>query len=259
MSAVVCHGPRDYRLEEVPIPNAVPGEALVEVEAVGICASDLKCFNGAVKFWGDADRPPYVETKVIPGHEFVGAVIEIDEEASRSGGASCSATVSCPSRSCRAGVPLLPAGEYWMCAAHNIYGFKRVTQGVWRRTWCSPSSPSCTPCPRTSPPPTPPSPTALVFAPRRRARRDLVRGRRRRRRLRTDRARHDRRSGGQVAGRVVALDASPAGSTSPARRRHRDIDVATTTRSKPSRHDRGLWRRRLLRGRPATPRRRARV
>ena len=43
MKAVICHGPMDYKLEEVDIPKAGPGEALVRVEAVGICASDLKC------------------------------------------------------------------------------------------------------------------------------------------------------------------------------------------------------------------------
>ena len=72
MQAVVCHGPEDYRLEEVPVPVPGPGEALVRVEAVGICASDLKCYHGATKFWGDEHRSAYVETPVIPGHEFVG-------------------------------------------------------------------------------------------------------------------------------------------------------------------------------------------
>ena len=31
MPAVVCHGPHDYRLEEVPVPQAGPGEVVVEV------------------------------------------------------------------------------------------------------------------------------------------------------------------------------------------------------------------------------------
>jgi threonine dehydrogenase-like Zn-dependent dehydrogenase len=42
MQAVVCRGPRDYRLEQIPRPSSGPGEALIRVEALGICASDLK-------------------------------------------------------------------------------------------------------------------------------------------------------------------------------------------------------------------------
>ena len=78
MQAVVCHGPEDYRLSEVPVPQPGPGEALVKVEAVGICASDLKCYHGATKFWGDQDRAAYVETPVTPGHEFVGRVVALE-------------------------------------------------------------------------------------------------------------------------------------------------------------------------------------
>ena len=29
MPAVVCHGPYDYRLEEVPVPEAGPGEVVI--------------------------------------------------------------------------------------------------------------------------------------------------------------------------------------------------------------------------------------
>ena len=68
MQAVICHGPGDYQLEEVAVPRPGPGEVLVKVAAVGICASDLKCYHGAAKFWGDESRPPYAETEVIPGH-----------------------------------------------------------------------------------------------------------------------------------------------------------------------------------------------
>jgi threonine dehydrogenase-like Zn-dependent dehydrogenase len=45
MAAVICRGPEDYRLEEVPVPCPGPGEALIKVEAAGICPSDLKCYR----------------------------------------------------------------------------------------------------------------------------------------------------------------------------------------------------------------------
>jgi threonine dehydrogenase-like Zn-dependent dehydrogenase len=87
MQAVVCHGPKDYRLEELPVPVPGRGEALIRVEAVGICASDLKCYHGAAKFWGDQHRPAYAEKGSLPGHEFVGEVVDLDHEAaSRSHG-----------------------------------------------------------------------------------------------------------------------------------------------------------------------------
>ncbi|SVD78275.1 uncharacterized protein METZ01_LOCUS431129, partial [marine metagenome] len=47
MRAVVCHGPHDYRLEKWPVPEVGSDELLLRVEEVGICASDLKCYQGA--------------------------------------------------------------------------------------------------------------------------------------------------------------------------------------------------------------------
>ena len=76
MSAVICHGPENYDLETARVPAPGPGEALIKVEAVGICASDLKCYHGATRFWGDDSRPAYAETEVIPGHDFAGTVVQ---------------------------------------------------------------------------------------------------------------------------------------------------------------------------------------
>jgi threonine dehydrogenase-like Zn-dependent dehydrogenase len=130
MQAVVCHGPKDYRLEEVTTPTQGPGEALVRVEAVGICASDLKCYHGAAKFWGDENRPAWAETEVIPGHEFVGEVVELDEAAAERWGIAVGDRVTSeqivPCWKCR----YCLRGEYWMCAPHDLYGFKRRTPGA---------------------------------------------------------------------------------------------------------------------------------
>ncbi len=52
MRAVVCHGPQDYRLEQVPVPKPGPDEILTQVERVGICMGDIKTFRGAPSFWG---------------------------------------------------------------------------------------------------------------------------------------------------------------------------------------------------------------
>lgn len=129
MQVVVNYGPQDYRLGERPRPTAGPGEVLVRVEAVGICASDLKCYHGATKFWGDEHRPAYCETEVVPGHEFVGRVVELDESAAARWGVDVGDRVTSeqivPCWQCR----YCRRGQYWMCAPHDIYGFKRRTPG----------------------------------------------------------------------------------------------------------------------------------
>ena len=130
MSAVVCHGPRDYRLDEVDVPVPGPGEALVRVEAVGICASDLKCYGGAPKFWGDESRPAWTETLVVPGHEFVGRIVQVDDKGRRHWAVEVGDRV--------VSEQIVPCwvcfycrrGQYWLCEPHDIYGFKRNTPGA---------------------------------------------------------------------------------------------------------------------------------
>jgi threonine dehydrogenase-like Zn-dependent dehydrogenase len=130
MTAVICHGPEDYRLEEVPVPCPGPGEALIKVEAAGICASDLKCYRGAARFWGDGSSPAWAETGVIPGHEFVGTVVQLDADASRrwwiNVGDRVVAEQIVPCWECR----YCLTGHYWMCAQNHIFGFKRGTPGA---------------------------------------------------------------------------------------------------------------------------------
>ncbi len=129
MDAVVCHGPRDYRLETRLRPTPGPGEVLLRVEAVGICASDLKCYDGAAKFWGDANRPAWAETEVVPGHEITGRVVELDDAARERWHIDVDDRVVVeqivPCWNCR----YCDAGDYHMCQVHNIYGFKRATHG----------------------------------------------------------------------------------------------------------------------------------
>ena len=124
MRAVVVHGPEDYRLDTVDVPQPGPGELLLRVDAVGVCASDLKCYHGAAKFWGDESRPPWVQQGVIAGHEFVGTVVAGDDEALAKRSVSLGDRVACeqivPCWECR----YCLMGAYWMCAPHDMFGFK---------------------------------------------------------------------------------------------------------------------------------------
>jgi L-iditol 2-dehydrogenase len=65
MYAAVLHAPGDIRVEEVPQPTPADGHALVRVDAVGVCGSDIPRI-----LTKGAHRLP-----VIPGHEYSGTVV----------------------------------------------------------------------------------------------------------------------------------------------------------------------------------------
>jgi L-iditol 2-dehydrogenase len=130
MKAVRNHGPRDYRLEEVPRPVAGPGEVVIRVDASGICGSDGKCYTGGAMFWGG--EKPWVQAPVTPGHEFFGTVTELGEGAAEAHGLAIGdkaiAEQIYPCGKCR----YCTRGQYWMCEVHNIYGFQGgVADGAW--------------------------------------------------------------------------------------------------------------------------------
>jgi 2-desacetyl-2-hydroxyethyl bacteriochlorophyllide A dehydrogenase len=70
MKALVMHGPKDLRIEEVPEPKIQPGEALLRVRRVGLCGSDLNSYRG---------RNPLVSYPRIPGHEIAATIVEMSE------------------------------------------------------------------------------------------------------------------------------------------------------------------------------------
>jgi threonine dehydrogenase-like Zn-dependent dehydrogenase len=131
MRSLLCYGPQDYRLDEIPVPKIGPGEVLVRVLGAGICASDIKCFQGAPLFWGDEHRTGYCQPPITPGHEFVGEVVALGEGAGEKYGlalgdwAISEQIVPCwECRFCR-------RGQYWMCdGKHDVYGFRQRTPGA---------------------------------------------------------------------------------------------------------------------------------
>lgn len=125
MTAIVAHGPKDYRLEEREIPKAGKEEVIVKVKACGICASDIKCLNGAGMYWGDEFNPQWVKAPVIPGHEFFGEVVELGEGAREKHGVEIGdwaiAEQILPCEKCR----YCKRGQYWMCEVHDMFGFQK--------------------------------------------------------------------------------------------------------------------------------------
>jgi len=125
MQAVVCHGPKDYRLEQVTRPSAGVHELVIQIVACGICASDCKCHGGAAMFWGGNGKPAWVKAPVIPGHEFFGVVVEAGPGALAHFGVAMGDRVIAeqiePCDKCR----YCKGGQYHMCEVHHIFGFQR--------------------------------------------------------------------------------------------------------------------------------------
>jgi 2-desacetyl-2-hydroxyethyl bacteriochlorophyllide A dehydrogenase len=66
MHAVTFQAPGEVRLDERPDPElTAPDEAIVRIEATGVCGSDLHIFHGRVA----------IEPGFIIGHEYVGTVV----------------------------------------------------------------------------------------------------------------------------------------------------------------------------------------
>lgn len=85
MLAAVLEAPGQMRVRRLPVPAAEPGEVLCEVEACGICGSDLRYLAGENP-WAkhtlgyETPNPP----NMILGHEVAG-VVDVDGKRVRAG------------------------------------------------------------------------------------------------------------------------------------------------------------------------------
>jgi L-idonate 5-dehydrogenase len=113
MKAIVCHGPRDLRIEERETPVAGPDEVLIRIEAGGICGSDLHYFTnggfGAIRI---------VEPMIL-GHEVAGRITAVGAEVS---GLAVGALVAVnPSRPCGT-CEYCRRAQYNQCLDMRYYG-----------------------------------------------------------------------------------------------------------------------------------------
>ena len=69
--AIVQTAPRAFEMRELPLPEIGPDDALLRVEACGICGSDYEQYEGVLP----AKYP------VIPGHEPVGRIAQVGPDA----------------------------------------------------------------------------------------------------------------------------------------------------------------------------------
>lgn len=127
MKAIVAYAPGDYRLELVDTPRAGEEEIVLKVEACGICAGDVKAFAGAPSFWGGDGSPPYIKAPMIPGHEFVGTVVEMGRNVKgnwKIGDRICPEQIV-PCGECM----FCKTGRHWMCEKHDLFGFQNNVNG----------------------------------------------------------------------------------------------------------------------------------
>jgi 2-desacetyl-2-hydroxyethyl bacteriochlorophyllide A dehydrogenase len=71
--AVVIHGPRQASLDIVNTPAIRPGEVLVKVAYVGVCATDLEILNGRLGYY----KSGLAKYPIVPGHEFSGRIAAV--------------------------------------------------------------------------------------------------------------------------------------------------------------------------------------
>jgi threonine dehydrogenase-like Zn-dependent dehydrogenase len=125
--AAVQTGPRAIELQEFPRPRIGDDDALLRVEACGICGSDVEQYRGGMA------TPRY---PVIPGHEPVGVVEEIGPTAAARRGLRAGDRVAVdpaiPCGSCRHCM----SGQHMLCTGWGrarTYGFGLTSEppGLW--------------------------------------------------------------------------------------------------------------------------------
>ena len=76
MKSAVFYGKHDLRVEEHPMPEVGPHDVLIQVEACGVCGTDVHIYEGEK---GAAEVTP----PTILGHEFSGVIREVGSEVKK--------------------------------------------------------------------------------------------------------------------------------------------------------------------------------
>jgi len=115
MNAVVAYAPGDFRYQKVRIPSVNDETILVKILAAGICGGDRKIYNKERVWW--KQEFPY-----IPGHEFIGEVVEIGKKVARQYGLKIGdhaiAEIIVPCSRCY----YCLRGSYHFCLSGKYYG-----------------------------------------------------------------------------------------------------------------------------------------
>jgi threonine dehydrogenase-like Zn-dependent dehydrogenase len=122
-AAMVQTAPRVLEPRDLPIPEIGADDALLRVEACGICGSDYEQFEGLL-------RTPM---PVVPGHEPLGVIEKIGDAAAARWGVDVGDRVAVETMlSCRF-CPACLAGRYHLCRSRRIYSYVPLSEppGLW--------------------------------------------------------------------------------------------------------------------------------
>ncbi len=107
MKAAVIVAPHTVEIRETERPSPAPGQALVHVEAVGVCGSDLHAYEGT---------QPFFRYPEVGGHEVVGSVVEIEPYETKPPAIPARAQPRPPRVGDRVVLdPSMPCGECYPC------------------------------------------------------------------------------------------------------------------------------------------------
>ena len=126
MKALVAYGKGDYKYEPAyPVPECGDDDIIIKTEGCGVCAGDLKCYHGN-STWGDETHEMWVRPPFIPGHEFLGYVVEKGKNVTEYEiGDRIIADQIVPCGTCK----FCKTGRYWMCQPHATFGFQKENNG----------------------------------------------------------------------------------------------------------------------------------
>jgi len=121
--AIVQTGPRKLEARDLPLPEIGDEDALLRIEACGICGSDVEQYHGALPL-------PF---PLIPGHEPLGIVEKIGDRAAARWGVDVGDRVAVetmlPCKFCKECL----TGRYHLCRTRRIYSYIPLDQapGLW--------------------------------------------------------------------------------------------------------------------------------
>jgi threonine dehydrogenase-like Zn-dependent dehydrogenase len=120
---MVQTAPRKIEPRELPLPEIGHDDALLRVEACGICGSDYEQFEGVL-------RTP---VPVVPGHEPLGIIEQIGDGAAARWGVDVGDRVAVETMLACHHCATCLGGRYHLCAKRRIYSYIPLSEppGLW--------------------------------------------------------------------------------------------------------------------------------